>query len=71
MICKYRIFPRREVSKDEAMDFAKENNLMYIETSAKTGSNVKKAFMKLIKRLYNKTESENSSSDFKKKAEIP
>jgi GTPase SAR1 family protein len=38
----------REVSKDEAESFAKEENLMFVETSAFTDDNVKDAFENLL-----------------------
>ena len=40
---------KREVSYQEACDFAKEKNLPYIEVSAKTGNNIKKLFDEVIK----------------------
>lgn len=36
---------RREVSFEEGQTFAKKNNLMFFETSAKTSLNVEKAFL--------------------------
>jgi len=39
-----------KVSTNEAAAFAHENNLMFLETSAKTGTNVEEAFMQLGKR---------------------
>ena len=36
---------RREVSFEEGQAFAKKNNLMFFETSAKTALNVEKAFL--------------------------
>ena len=39
----------REVSFEEATNFAKENNLPYIEVSAKTGNNIKQLFDEVIK----------------------
>jgi len=38
----------RQVSLDEATKFADKYNLMYAETSAKTGYNIKEAFEGLI-----------------------
>lgn len=38
----------RQVTEKEAEDFAKKCGLQYIETSAKTGHNVKEAFETLI-----------------------
>ena len=40
----------RKVSTEEANKFAQENNLSYIEVSAKTGFNIKKLFDETIKR---------------------
>ena len=43
----------REVSKEEGEKFAKENNFdFYIETSAKTGENLKVIFIEAAKILY-------------------
>ena len=36
---------RREVSFDEGQTFAKKNNVMFFETSAKTALNVEEAFL--------------------------
>lgn len=35
---------RRQVTKEEAEEFAKKEGIMFVETSAKTGSNVEEAF---------------------------
>ena len=40
---------KREVSYQEACDFAKEKSLPYIEVSAKSGNNIKKLFDEVIK----------------------
>jgi len=40
---------KREVSFQEATDFAKDKQLPYIEVSAKTGNNIKKLFDEVIK----------------------
>ena len=37
----------RQVPEDDALKFAKANNLEYIEVSSKEGTNVEDAFMKL------------------------
>lgn len=47
----------REVSTEEAGDFAKENGIMYIETSAKTGQNVAEAFRTVAEQVLEKVES--------------
>ncbi len=38
----------RTVTADEAMQYAEDNSLNYIETSALQGSNVDSAFLKVI-----------------------
>mgnify|MGYP003577125627 CR=1 FL=1 len=51
----------RKVSTEEATNFVKKYHLLYMETSAKTGYNVKEAFETLVEsilfgRLYNNVE---------------
>ena len=41
----------REVSKDEAEDFCKENGLEYIECSAKNDNNIDKIFMDIVEKI--------------------
>lgn len=44
---------KREVTKQEAEDWAKTNGIMeYVETSAKSGENVEMAFMRVADRIY-------------------
>ena len=42
----------REVSYEEAFNFAKERNIDYFETSAKTGFGIKEIFHKLYEKVY-------------------
>ncbi len=49
----------RAVSEYEIENYTKINNLMYIETSAKTGENVHDAFTLLIKDIYKNMDMEN------------
>jgi len=44
----------RVISEKEARDFAAKNGLLYSETSAKTGQNVKEAFETLVENIYEK-----------------
>uniref|UniRef100_A0A6B2LI83 Ras-related protein Rab-4 n=1 Tax=Arcella intermedia TaxID=1963864 RepID=A0A6B2LI83_9EUKA len=44
----------REVTFLEASRFAQENDLMFLETSAKSGDNVEEVFMKCAKTILNK-----------------
>ncbi|XP_017771045.1 PREDICTED: ras-related protein Rab-39B [Nicrophorus vespilloides] len=45
---------QREVSKEEAKDFADQNSLFHVETSAKTGLNVEEAFKSVTQEVYNR-----------------
>ena len=40
--------PSREVKYDEAAEYAKKNNLRYMEVSAKTGQNVSALFQQMV-----------------------
>ena len=46
---------RRAVSIEEGAQFAKENGLVYRETSTKTIQNVEDAFIHTIARIYKKS----------------
>lgn len=43
---------RREVTFEEGEEFAKANNLLFVETSAKTASNVDDAFVKTARKVH-------------------
>uniref|UniRef100_A0A8C5DF54 Ras-related protein Rab-2A n=1 Tax=Gouania willdenowi TaxID=441366 RepID=A0A8C5DF54_GOUWI len=45
---------RREVKKEEGEAFAREHGLIFMETSAKTASNVEEAFINTAKEIYEK-----------------
>ena len=47
---KIDLAAQREVSTNEGMNFAQENELAFLETSALTGSNVNIAFSTIINR---------------------
>ena len=47
-------FPnRREVSIEEARNFAKKNKTLFFETSARSNNNVTECFEELLQRIYN------------------
>jgi Ras-related protein Rab-1A len=47
----------RAVTLKEGTEIAKNYNVEFMETSAKTGENVESAFMRIINKIYNKTKS--------------
>lgn len=48
---------RRQVSREEGEAFAEENNLVFLETSAKTAANVEAAFVKTAEKIYQNIQS--------------
>lgn len=48
------IFDSRQVTQVEAAQLAKDNAMAYIETSAKTGTNVEQAFVQLAQQIHKK-----------------
>ena len=47
---------KREVTFEDGENFAKENNLLFFETSAKNGNNINEIFLESAKILMNKIE---------------
>ena len=45
---------RRNVSYEEGQRFARDNNLLFMESSAKTGNNVENAFLGCSKSILDK-----------------
>jgi len=50
---------QRDVSFEEASQFAQENGLLFIESSAKTGENVEEAFLKTSKLIFQSVQDGN------------
>ncbi|CEP00705.1 Ras family [Plasmodiophora brassicae] len=48
---------RRQISKEEGEAFAKDNGLIFFETSAKTAANVEEAFIQTAEQIYEKIQS--------------
>ena len=53
---------RREVSKEEGKNFARQNKTLFFETSAKKNSNVVECFEELLQQIYN-TRRKNPDSE--------
>ena len=53
----------RSINSEEAENFAKENKLMYCETSCKEGNNIEKAFDMITKDIVNKQNNNNIYED--------
>lgn len=47
----------REVSVEEAKTFSEQHGLIYVETSARTGVNVREAFSMVTQEIYNRIQS--------------
>ena len=52
----------REVTFMEATRFAQENNLIFLETSAKSGEGIEEVFMKCSRTILNKMPSEGGNN---------
>ena len=50
----------RQVTKEEAEKFAKENNLKYFEVSAKDNRNIKEGISEIVNYTYYKYETDNN-----------
>ena len=56
---------KREVSKDEAETKAEQYNIAFLETSAKNGDNIDKAFRELVEQVYNANKTSIEKIDVK------
>ena len=56
---------KREVNKDEAENKAEQYNIAFLETSAKNGDNIDKAFSELVEQVYNANKNSIEKNDVK------
>ena len=56
---------KREVNKDEAETKAEQYNIAFLETSAKNGDNIEKAFSELVEQVYNANKNSIEKHDVK------
>ncbi|KAJ5066241.1 ras-related protein rab-2-a [Anaeramoeba ignava] len=54
---------RREVSYEQGEKFARENNLQFLETSAKENENIEEAFLQISKKIYEKIQNRSNEKD--------
>ncbi|KAJ5077761.1 ras-related protein rab-37 [Anaeramoeba ignava] len=54
---------KRKISKEKGENFAKENKVLFMETSAKDGTNVEKAFRTLIEQIVASKKNQNNLKD--------
>ncbi len=57
--------PNRVISKDTALNYAKEHNFDYYETSAKTGEGVDTAIKDLVKKVMSFIDKKNTRDNLK------
>jgi Ras-related protein Rab-5C len=54
---------KRKVSEAEGDDYAREHGIIHMQTSAKTGMNIKTLFVEIAKRLPKQPKPDASSAD--------
>ena len=59
---KSDLVDKRVIDKERAMEYAKNENLEYIETSSKTGENINKALSLIIEKIYRRADSNSNFS---------
>ena len=59
---KIDLINHRKVSQDEADKYAKDNNLLFLETSAKTGYNINKIFTMLAENYQQKNKNKKEDN---------
>ena len=64
---KVDLVDKREVTKEEAENYVKANNIFYFETSAKEGDNVEECFNFIAKKILEQFENKKDNEEYKKK----
>lgn len=54
---------QRDVTKDDALEFAQKENLFFLETSALEATNVENAFQTVITEIFNIVNKKNITSE--------
>jgi len=65
-----KIDMEREISHEEANNFAKENHLKYFETSAKTGYGINEAFNQIYQDIYELYKKDNPENGMNKNIQL-
>lgn len=63
---KSDLIDQRAVKKEEAMNFAQANGLIFMETSAKKDTNIKEAFDKILGQIFENFEKANKEDSVEK-----
>ncbi|KAF8820946.1 Rab 5 [Cardiosporidium cionae] len=61
----------REVDPEVAREFARENGILFMETSAKTGHNVTELFEEIARRIPKRKKEEDSQTGFRLNKSLP
>ena len=61
LVCNKIDLENIKVSREEGLSIARDNNLLYIETSAKTSKNINLLFEELTRYIYNNMNIENNN----------
>lgn len=67
---KVDLVDQREVTKEEAENYVKANNIFYFETSAKDGNNVEECFNFIAEKLLEQFENRKDKDEVKRKEVI-
>ena len=57
----------RNISTDDGREFAKENNMLFIETSALESTNIEESFLLIIKEICDNYKSDSEDEESKQR----